>query len=97
MDIGTYIEANNNPTVDILHTFENVPERDQSSFFDDISEKQVINEVVIDERFGPSTLKHDSVELLSRANRGASAEQLDSLSVGSHLRNNENENHANAF
>lgn len=46
MDIGTYVHNNN--TDNRLHTFENVPERDdiQSSFFDDLEEKQVMNEVV---------------------------------------------------
>ena len=45
MDIGTYIQDNSHPAA-VLHTFENVPERDQSSFFDDIDERQVIDEVI---------------------------------------------------
>ena len=44
MDIESYIQDNGR-----LHTFENVPERDdQSSFFDDIDERNAIHEVISD-------------------------------------------------
>ena len=54
-----------------LPTFENVPERDQSSFFDDLEERQIINDVVAEAGPTPAGIKSPTG---------------DAFSIGSHLR-----------
>ena len=49
MNFGTYIQNEREVTSggeERLHTFENVPEREQSSFFDDLDERNVMNDVI---------------------------------------------------
>ena len=94
MDIGSYIQDNQQttqmigaplqPNVDRLHTFENVEERSQqSSFFDDITERQAIKEVVVDQNISGSDYNRSQPQM----------NLSDELAMGVHLRSETNNNH----
>lgn len=71
------------PNVDRLHTFENIEERSQqSSFFDDITERQAIKEVVVNQ---------NDISAGSDYNRSPPQVNLsDQLAMGVHLRSESN-------
>ena len=81
MNIGTYLqnESQHIQEANRLHTFENVPERDQSSFFDDIDEREVFNDVVGGDNDDFGNIRSSPGEFL----------------VGSHMRRKNNENISN--
>jgi len=58
MDIATYIEGEAGDNR--LLTFENVPERDESSFFDDLDERNAMNDVIVSHG-SPAAALHEHV------------------------------------